>query len=146
MLYFDTSILAPLLLQEAVSEKVERFFARHKPGDMAVSRWTLVEFSSLLAREVRMGGMEETMALEVDAEFLRLIDDSFVVLPVAASDFDLARSYVQTYSSGLRAGDALHLAIAGNHSAHKIYSLDKRFVDAGKKLGLPTSHGIRISG
>jgi len=146
MLYFDTSFLAPLLLEEAASGRVERFFARLKPGEMAVSRWTLVEFSSLLAREARMGGLDESTALEVDAEFLRMIDNSFVVLPVGADDFELARRYVQTYSASLRVGDALHLAIAGNHGARAIYSLDKRFVGAGKQLGLPASHGIRLSG
>jgi len=76
MLYFDTSFLTPLLLQEAASEKIERFFIRLKSEDIAVSRWTLVEFSSLLAREVRMGGLDEPTALEIDAEFLRLIGDS----------------------------------------------------------------------
>jgi len=93
-----------------------------------------------------MGGLDESTALEVDAEFVRMIGDSFVVLPVDAGDFDLARNYVQTCSTGLRAGDALHLAVAANNGAKAIYSLDKRLVSAGKRLGLPVGHGIRISG
>jgi hypothetical protein len=51
--------------------------------------------------------------------------------------------YLQHYAISLRAGDALHLAIAGNHGAETIYSLDKSMIKAGKMLGLPMSAGIR---
>jgi hypothetical protein len=53
------------------------------------------------------------------------------------------RRYLDNYETGLRAGDALHLAIAGNHRAKAIYSLDKTMIKAGKILGLPVSAGIR---
>jgi hypothetical protein len=42
----------------------------------------------------------------------------------------------------LRAGDALHLAIAGNRQAAAIYSLDKGLLMAGRLLDLPVSMGI----
>ena len=32
-----------------------------------------------------------------------------------ATDFDLATQFIQKFQTGLRAGDALHLAIAKNH-------------------------------
>jgi predicted nucleic acid-binding protein len=54
----------------------------------------------------------------------------------------LARRYLHTYETGLRAGDALHLAIAGNHQAAAIYSLDRTMIKAGKILGLPVSAAI----
>ena len=38
-------------------------------------------------------------------------------------------------------GDALHLAIANNHRAETVYSLDKALLKAGKALGLPVSAG-----
>jgi len=41
----------------------------------------------------------------------------------------------------LRAGDVLHLAIAGNHHARVVYRLDKTMIRAGKMLGLPISAG-----
>ncbi len=44
----------------------------------------------------------------------------------------------------LRAGDALHLAIARNHHARAIHSLDKKLLTAGRTLGLPT-HGLSMS-
>ena len=37
----------------------------------------------------------------------------------------------------LRAGDALHLAIATNRSAEALYSLDRKLIEAGRRLGVP---------
>lgn len=145
MVYFDTSFIAPLLLQEATSERVERFFVRMEPGHAAVSQWTLTEFSSILARQVRMSGLSADMAGEIEDEFQRLVAKSFVVINVETEDFKLARRFVRTYESGVRAGDALHLAIAANRNADAIYSLDKQLVSAAKKFGLPASHGIRLT-
>ena len=56
MLYFDTSLLVPLILQEATSDDIEAFVNGLPTGSLALSHWTCLEFSSLLAREVRMGG------------------------------------------------------------------------------------------
>ena len=61
-------------------------------------------------------------------------------------DFTLAKEFLGDHESGLRGGDALHLAIARNHRAEAVYSLDKTMVDAGTNLGLPASTGIRLPG
>lgn len=146
MYYFDTSFLAPLILQEPTSIKVERFMTRLPAGELAISHWTRVEFSSLLAREVRMGSLDRQAARDADAQFETVVTESFVVLLPNADDFSLAKAYLGNYETGLRAGDALHLAIARNHGAKSIYSLDKTLLKAGKLLGVPASAGIRIVG
>ncbi len=144
MLYFDTSFLAPLILPEATSEKIAKFIGELPLEKLTVSHWTRVEFSSLLAREVRMGGLEAPAALRVDDQFEEMINQSFVVLLPNAEDFNLAREFLKSHDTGLRAGDALHLAIAKNHGAEAIYSLDKTMIKAGKSLGLPATAGIRL--
>jgi len=142
MLYFDTSFLAPLILEEPTSARIERFMARLPAGELAVSHWTRVEFSSLLAREVRVGGLKPQAAKEADAEFEAIVAESFVVLLPDADDFSLAKEYLGHHRTGLRGGDALHLAIAGNRRVETIYSLDKTLLKAGKTLGLAVSVGI----
>jgi predicted nucleic acid-binding protein len=142
MVYFDTSFLAPLLLEEATSDTVERFIAGLPAGSLAVSHWTRVEFASLLAREVRMGGLDAVTAREVDAEFEAIVAESFVVLVPGARDYVLARQYLGHHDSGLGAGDALHLAIAQNNRAEAFYTFDKTLLRAGRPLGLPMSIGI----
>ena len=143
MLYFDTSFLAPLILRETTSDKIAAFVRRLPAPELAVSQWTRVEFSSLIAREVRMGGLDVQAAARADARFEAMVDESFSVLLPAAEDFDLAKRYLGTFKTGLRAGDALHLAVASNHRAAVIYSLDKTLLKAGKILDLPASMGIR---
>ena len=145
MRYFDTSFLAPLILQEPTSARIERFIVGLQSDELAISHWTRVEFSSLLAREVRMGGLKSQTAEEADAQFETIVKESFAVVLPNAGDFELAKKYLGTYEAGLRAGDALHLAIASARRAEVIYSLDKRLVKAGKALGLPVSAGIRDS-
>ncbi len=146
MHYFDTSFLAPLILQEATSSKVERFIAGLPAGELAVSHLTRIEFSSLLAREVRMGGLDGEAARSADAQFETMVRESFTVLLPNADDFDLAKAYLANHASGLRAADALHLAVAKNHRGETIYTLDKTLLKAAKLLGLPVSTGFRLSG
>ena len=141
MRYFDTSFVAPLVLPEATSIPVTDFFAALPGEDLAVSHWTRVEFASLLAREVRMGGLNSTAAHEAGSRFEVLVRESFIVLLPTPDDFDRARDYLHRFETGLRAADALHLAIAWNRGSEAIYSLDKRMIAAGKMLGLPTNTG-----
>jgi uncharacterized protein len=144
MLYFDTSFLVPLILPEATSNKVANLFRKLPMDQLTVSHWTRVEFSSLLAREVRMGGLSVQAAALADARFEDMVAESFAVLLPDADDHSLARAYVGNYQTGLRAGDALHLAIAKNHRAKAVYSLDKTLLKAGRILGLPVRTGIRV--
>jgi predicted nucleic acid-binding protein len=70
-----------------------------------------------------------------------MVDESFTVVLPNADDFDLAKAYLSQFETGLRAGDALHLAIAKNHRAGVVYSLDKSLIKAGEMLGLSVSMG-----
>jgi predicted nucleic acid-binding protein len=140
MVYFDTSFLAPLILEEATSLAVERFIAGLPPATLSVSQWTRVEFASLLAREVRMGGLDKSSAEAAGSQFETIVAESFTVLLPTAADYNLARRYVQNYASSLRAGDALHLAIAKNHAIETVFSFDKTLLKAGALLGLNVSN------
>ncbi len=144
MLYFDTSFLAPLILEESTSTKIEAFFARLPVGELYVSHWTRVEFASLIAREVRMGGLTEPDALLVIGQFDELVAESFQVLVPAVADYALAKSYIQHFATKLRAGDALHLAIASNHGAKTLYTLDAGLLNAAKLLKVHASRGIKV--
>jgi len=137
MLYFDTSFLVPLVLRERFSEEVEDFLKRLPAEELAVSQWTCVEFSSLLARNVRMRITTGEKALEADREFDDLVRRSFLVIVPSVEDFDQSRKYLRDYKTRLRAGDALHLAIASNNRAKTIFSLDNGMLQAGRLLGLP---------
>lgn len=75
-----------------------------------------------------------------------MVGESFVVLLPDRGDFDQAKDWLGQFETGLRAGDALHLAIARSCGADAIYTLDKSMIAAGKHLGLPTGTGVPLSG
>ena len=145
MIYFDTSFLAPLVLLEATSDEVAALFGQLDALQFAVSYWTVVEFASLVAREVRMGGLDAAAAAKADLRFEALVYGSFTVLLPSAEDFVLAKRYLGRFDTGLRSGNALHLAIAKNHGAGTIYSLDRGLLKAGDLLGLPVRRGIETT-
>jgi predicted nucleic acid-binding protein len=142
VIYFDTSFLAPLVLPESTSDKIAAFVRRLPVEGLTVSHWTRVEFSSLIARDVRMSVLDAAAGARADARFEAMVDASFAVLLPNADDFGLAKRYLGKFNTGLRAGDALHLAIAGNRQAEAFYSLDKGPLMAGRLLDLPVSMGI----
>jgi predicted nucleic acid-binding protein len=143
MVYLDTSFIAPLAIAEASSESVEAFLLRRK-AELATSQWTRVELASLVARRVRMGELDADQAEAIRTAFDRLLAESFTMLTVATTDFTTAVALLAKPDTGLRAGDALHLAIARNHRAKTVYTLDRGLLKAGKRLKLPVSAGIAV--
>src|SRR5437016_373891 len=106
MLYFDTSFLVPLILPETTSDKIAAFVRKLGGEQFTISHWTRIEFSSLVARQVRMGGLDAQAATQADARFEAMVDGSFNVLLPNANDFNLAKRYLGKFETGLRAGDA----------------------------------------
>ena len=141
MIYLDTSFIAPLVISEDSSDAIEALVVKVKPGDLATSLWAQIEIASLVARKVRMGELTVAEADAVRSEFRKILNESFSVILPTAADFDTARDYLEMPKTGLRAGDAFHLAIAANHGARKIWSLDQGFIKVGKQLKLPVSLG-----
>ena len=143
MVYLDTSFVAPLVIAENSSDAVEAFVLKVKPGELTTSMWTQVELSSLVSRKVRTGELSDAQAEVVRREFDRILVESFEILAPTAADFAAAAKYLEIPKTGLRAGDALHLAIAANRRAKRILTLDLGFVEAGKLLKLPVTLGIK---
>jgi predicted nucleic acid-binding protein len=143
MIYFDTSFLLPIVLREPTSNRIEAVLLSQSDSGFFISQWTRVEVSSALARHARMGTFTGTEAVAMEAEFDAVVAESFSVLLPETDDFVLARRYLRNHRRGLRAGDALHLAIAANNRATAVYSLDKTFTRAGLELGLPVRTAAR---
>lgn len=144
MVYLDTSFVAPLVIAEDSSDAVEALVMKVKSGELATSMWTRIELASLVARKLRMGEFSATSAEAVRREFDRVLKESFDILLPSAADFAKATHLLALPKTGLRAGDAFHLAIAANHGAKKILTLDRSLVKAGKQLKLPVSSGAQI--
>ena len=144
MPYFDTSFLAPLVINEESSSAVEAFVLALPPEELITSAWTKVELASLVARRERMGDLSRAQADAVRAEFARMLAENFEVLTPARADFESAAAFLEEARTGLRAGDTLHLAVAQNQGGLEVLSLDQGLIKAARQLGLKARTGIRL--
>ncbi|RKZ36560.1 MAG: pilus assembly protein [Gammaproteobacteria bacterium] len=144
MFYFDTCFLVPLFLPEATSDSVETFIMSIPTGQLATSYWTQVEFASLLGLRVRMQTLEEAQALQLLKDFEEYLINSYYLIMPAVDDFELATQLLQNHQTGLRGGDALHLAISKNRHAECLYTLDNGLIQAASLLDIPAELGIQI--
>lgn len=134
MQYVDTSVLVAYLVDETYSEQANQALREENRYPLAISLWTETEFFSALGIKCRTKQITEIQWLAVQEKYF-LLKPHFDWLPVTDSDYLTAIELLKHWQTGLRAGDALHLAIANRHNA-LLLSLDKRLVIAAKQLGM----------
>lgn len=135
--YLDTSLLVAALTNEAETKRMQTWLAAQKSGSLAVSEWVVTEFSAALSVKLRTGQIEEVHRSNALATFAQLLAGSLASLPISAVEFRTAAHFADQYALGLRAGDALHLAICAGHGA-TLCTLDRRLSEAGPALGVRT--------
>jgi predicted nucleic acid-binding protein len=137
MRYVDTSILVASLANETHTYRTQLWLSEQRAEDLTISDWVVSEFSSALSLKLRTKQMSEEKRADALAAFARLTADFLVVLPVSTLHFAVAARFADRHELGLRAGDALHLAVAAESGA-TIYTLDQRLAAAGPALGVKT--------
>jgi predicted nucleic acid-binding protein len=135
MPYIDTSILVAALTNEAETLRMQTWLGEQAAGDLTISEWVATEFSAALSIKIRTGQIEARHRAEALAAFRRLLADSFATLPISSAQFRTAARFADQHVFGLRAGDALHLAIAADHGA-TIATLDRGLAEAASALGV----------
>ncbi len=137
-LYLDTSLLIAALTKEAETARVQKWLGQQAATALAVSDWVVTEFSSALAVKIRTRQMTADNRAGALAAFARLVEENFVLLPISGPQFHIAARFADNYALGLRAGDALHLAICADHGAN-LCTLDRILGTAGPALGVKTT-------
>lgn len=135
--YLDTSLLVAALTNEPDSARIQSWLSGLPPGDATISDWVVTEFSSALAIKLRTGQLTVEHRAAALALFSRLSAESFVVLPVTGAHFQAAARFTDQHVLGLRAGDALHLAIVRD-AGLTLCTLDRRLAEGGQALGVAT--------
>lgn len=138
--YCDTSLLVAALAPETATERAQTWLAAQQTGALAISEWVITEFSSALAIKLRTGQIDLDHRAQIFGLFNRLLAESLVTVEIAPTAFRMASGFVDQYGLGLRAGDALHLAVAAQHGL-TLVTLDLRLLEAGPILGVQT-HGL----
>ncbi|RFD21080.1 PIN domain-containing protein [Komagataeibacter melaceti] len=137
-LYIDTSVLVAALTNEGETTRMQDWLGAQAPEDLFVSDWVVTEFSSALSIKLRTGQITVTDRANSLAMFTRLCAESFGVVPVTSQNFRTAARFSDQYTLGLRAGDALHLAVCADHGL-TLCTLDRRLAEAGPQVGLATT-------
>ena len=134
MRYVDTSVLIAYLTPEAGSA-VAKAFMLSAGEPLAISSWCALELLSALGVKLRTKQLTDAQAKDVIDVYMRLVSPQFRRLAVLDVDHRNAALLLGGWQTALRAGDALHLAIAAGHGA-TVFTLDRGMAVAGSILGI----------
>lgn len=135
--YVDTSVIVAAITPEPHTATAHDWLAVTQDQPLALSAWVFTEVQSALSRKLRMGRITLEHRAAAQSQLTRLVADSFSFIPVEERHFGRAAYLVERHESGLRAGDALHLAISGE-SGMTLCTFDRTLAEAGLLLGVPT--------
>lgn len=139
MTYLDASAVVSLFIADKHSPVIRAYLRSQRPT-VVVSDFAVAEFSSAVARRVRMGEV-------TPAQGSRLLNvfDAWVAANAERPDMDpsdirVACAFVRRFELGLRAPDAMHLAMCQRLDADFL-SFDVRQTGAALQLGLRIDRG-----
>lgn len=135
--YLDTSLLVAALTVETATDRVHLWLETQPAAEYHISDWTATEASSAFALKQRSGQITASERAQALTLFHRLQRESLITLTVLSAHFQIAARFLDASNHGLRAGDALHLAIAGEQGL-RLVTLDRRMAEAGLALGIET--------
>ena len=135
MLYLDTSVLVSVLTHELRTTTAQKWLATQDANLLAISDWVVTEFSSALSIKLRTGQVGLDQRGAALALFTQMSTDTFRIFPLERASFRTAARFCDLPALGLRAGDALHLAICAEHGA-TLCTLDQRLGQAAPLVGV----------
>jgi len=137
MYYLDASCCVATVTPESGTARASLWLDAHREEPLAISLWVHVEVASALSMKVRIGSLNEEERAAALTGWLSL-RQSFRILGIPAGNFAAAAQMVERSELGLRAGDALHLAVAAAHGC-TLVTLDERMAKAAPELGVPVA-------
>ncbi len=116
--------------------RARRWLAEN-PDRLILSDWTLTEFSSAVAVGMRATRLTAADAARAEAALSIWLGRAPPILSVEPMDVREARRFIRAISRPLRAGDALHLAIAQRMGC-SVATFDTGMRAAAEAIGLAT--------
>lgn len=133
-LYFDGSVVVPLLVEQQQSKAAEALANQVEP--IVVSGIVTGEVASAISRLVRMNEMAEADGNEALIGLDAWARRHARMLECQDLDIRLAGTFVRQFALALRLPDAIHLALAHRFGS-TLVTFDVRLAAAGKAIGIP---------
>lgn len=134
MIYLDTSVLGAIFFREPGAANLVTRLESQRKEKLMISAWTLTEMASIGGIKQRTGAIDAETRQQAIANFQRFASMHLVTVEIDPADFRTAAVLIES-PCALRAGEALHLAIARRLGA-RVASLDLKLCSAIKVLGL----------
>jgi uncharacterized protein len=135
LIYVDTSVLVALLTNESTASIIQQWYAKDDHRILVTADWTLTEFSSVVRIKERTGQLTAKQATAVHKIFDEFLDGGIRLAEVSRHAYRHSAKLIQRIP-GLRAGDALHLAVAMELNAKEFATLDKLLNEKAKQVNL----------
>ena len=121
-----------------MSLAIAEWHAKEK-SELVSAAWCVTEFGSALGIKQRTGAINAQQASAAWVSFGRMVASDVRLLAVTPAHFHRAAELVLGASSGLRAGDALHLACAEAAGVKQIATLDEVLSKNARRLRIKLS-------
>jgi uncharacterized protein len=132
--YLDASVLVSMFTVDGHTPRASEWL-RLAHDRLHLSDWTLTEFSSAIAVGVRTARLTIGDRDAAEEALRSWLSTQRAPELVRSDDVRAARALLRATTLPLRAGDALHLAIA-QRIGHAIVSFDRRMCEAATDLGI----------
>jgi predicted nucleic acid-binding protein len=135
-LYLDTCVLVAALTREPETDAALAFLSMYSTHTLIVSEWVSTEFACAASMKVRAWQLqpsERQRALELFGALRGSLD----FIDITRDHFAAAAKLATESATGLRAGDALHLAVTAVLGL-TLCSFDRKLVAAATEIGIET--------
>jgi uncharacterized protein len=134
--YVDTSVLVAAHTREPHTAIAQDWLAGQSGGGLIISTWALLECESALAIKTRRGELDSLGQAAAMADIDAFANHFAPFAVPLEADHVRARTLCRHAPSGLRAGDALHLALAQRLNAAYFATLDRLLANNAAAHGL----------
>ncbi len=138
MVYADSSCLVAMVAVEPWTADVMQWIEARAGQPMHSADWCATEVAGALSIKVRTGQLSSALADAAWTEFEGACDGLLRLVSVTSADFVLAARLCRIDDANLRAGDALHLAVALRLQCRAMWSLDRNLNLNARAHGMQT--------
>jgi uncharacterized protein len=135
MIYIDTSVWIAMFCFEPKANAIQSWIIQQKPASICCSDWLHTELMSALSIKSRRGEISLAALTYLHQTINALRENGSLWATPIAADFQLASQLCASPTTKLRAGDALHLAIAKRLKCKQFFSLDEVLNENASDLG-----------